>query len=110
MRVVAPAILIIWRTRWNEHALREQFGERVQAVDPPHVGHFLLLEQPEAVARGVSEFLGLDQCSRTPRPFRSAASTATSQLAGTLCKVTRCGVSKADTVSGSTAFFAPLIG
>jgi len=33
--------LIIWRTRWNEHALREQFGERVRAVDLPHVGHFL---------------------------------------------------------------------
>ena len=53
----AGCILIIWRTHWNEHALREQFGERVQAVDPPDVGHFLLLEQPEAVARAVSEFL-----------------------------------------------------
>ena len=42
----------------NGHALREQFGERVQLVDLPHAGHFLLLEQPEAVARAVSEFLG----------------------------------------------------
>jgi len=36
----------------------EQAGERVQVVDLPHAGHFLLLEQPEAVARAVSEFLG----------------------------------------------------
>ena len=42
----------------NGHALREQSGERVQVVDLPHAGHFLLLEQPEAVARAVSEFLG----------------------------------------------------
>jgi pimeloyl-ACP methyl ester carboxylesterase len=42
----------------NGHALREQLGERVQVVDLPHAGHFLLLEQPEAVARAVSEFLG----------------------------------------------------
>jgi hypothetical protein len=60
MRVVAPAILIIWRTRWNGHALREQLGERVRIVDPPHAGHFPLLEQPEGVARAVSEFLGAD--------------------------------------------------
>ena len=42
----------------NGHALREQSGERVRVVDLPHAGHFLLLEQPEAVARAVSEFLG----------------------------------------------------
>ena len=42
----------------NGHALREQFGERVRVVDLPRAGHFLLLEQPEAVARAVSEFLG----------------------------------------------------
>ena len=42
------------------HALREQLGERVRVVDLPHAGHFLLLEQPEAVARAVSEFLGAD--------------------------------------------------
>jgi pimeloyl-ACP methyl ester carboxylesterase len=41
----------------NGHALREQLGERVRIVDLPHAGHFLLLEQPEAVARAVSEFL-----------------------------------------------------
>jgi pimeloyl-ACP methyl ester carboxylesterase len=41
----------------NGHALREQSGERVRVVDLPHAGHFLLLEQPEAVARAVSEFL-----------------------------------------------------
>jgi pimeloyl-ACP methyl ester carboxylesterase len=32
-------------------------GERVRVVDLHHAGHFLLLEQPEAVARAVSEFL-----------------------------------------------------
>jgi pimeloyl-ACP methyl ester carboxylesterase len=42
----------------NGHALREQSGERVRVVDLPYAGHFLLLEQPEAVARAVSEFLG----------------------------------------------------
>jgi pimeloyl-ACP methyl ester carboxylesterase len=41
----------------NGHALREQLGERVRVVDLPHAGHFLLLEQPEAVARAMSEFL-----------------------------------------------------
>lgn len=41
----------------NGHALREQLGERVRIVDLPQAGHFLLLEQPEAVARAVSEFL-----------------------------------------------------
>jgi pimeloyl-ACP methyl ester carboxylesterase len=44
----------------NGHALREQLGERVRVVDLPHAGHFLLLEQPGAVARAVSEFLGAD--------------------------------------------------
>jgi hypothetical protein len=51
-----------------------------------------------------------DQCNPAPRPFRSAANTATSRFAGTLLRVTRCGVSKVDTMRGSTAFFAPLIG
>jgi pimeloyl-ACP methyl ester carboxylesterase len=41
----------------NGHALREQLGERVRLVDLPSAGHFLLLEQPEAVARAVSAFL-----------------------------------------------------
>jgi pimeloyl-ACP methyl ester carboxylesterase len=42
----------------NGHALREQFGERVRVVDLPRAGHFLLLEQPEAVTRAVAEFVG----------------------------------------------------
>src|SRR5207248_10204286 len=42
----------------NGHALREQLGERVRVVDLPHAGHFMVLEQPEAVARAMSEFLG----------------------------------------------------
>jgi len=44
----------------NGHALREQLGERVRVVDLPHAGHFLVLEQPQAVARAVSEFLDTD--------------------------------------------------
>ena len=44
----------------NGHALREQLGERVRVVDLPHAGHFLVLEQPQAVARAVSEFLDAD--------------------------------------------------
>src|SRR5215813_10558657 len=42
----------------NGHALRERVGERVRVVDLPRAGHFLLLEQPEAVVQAVSEFLG----------------------------------------------------
>jgi pimeloyl-ACP methyl ester carboxylesterase len=42
----------------NGHALREQFGERVRVIDLPRAGHFLLLEQPEAVSRAVAEFVG----------------------------------------------------
>jgi hypothetical protein len=51
-----------------------------------------------------------DQCISQPRRCSNDDNTATSRLAGTLCKVTRCGVRSADTISGSTAFFAPLIG
>jgi hypothetical protein len=51
-----------------------------------------------------------DQCISQPRRCSKDDNTATSRLAGTLCKVTRCGVRSADTISGSTAFFAPLIG
>jgi pimeloyl-ACP methyl ester carboxylesterase len=43
----------------NGHALREQFGERVRVIDLPRAGHFMLLEQPEAVTRAIVEFLGL---------------------------------------------------
>ncbi len=42
----------------NGHALREQFGERVWLIDLPRAGHFMLLEQPEAVTRAVTEFVG----------------------------------------------------
>ena len=42
----------------NGHALREQFGERVRIIDLPRAGHFLVLEQPEAVTRAVAEFVG----------------------------------------------------
>jgi pimeloyl-ACP methyl ester carboxylesterase len=42
----------------NGYALREQWGERVRVVDLPRAGHFLLLEQPEAVAQAVTEFVG----------------------------------------------------
>jgi len=51
-----------------------------------------------------------DQCMPQPRRCSSAASTATSRLAGTFRSVTRCGVSSADTINGNTAFLAPLIG
>ena len=51
-----------------------------------------------------------DQCISQPSRCSSDASTATSRLPGTLRKVTRCGVSSADTISGRAAFLAPLIG
>lgn len=41
----------------NGHALRDQFGERVRVIDLPRAGHFMLLEQPEAVSRAVAEFV-----------------------------------------------------
>jgi pimeloyl-ACP methyl ester carboxylesterase len=47
----------------NGHALRDQLGTRVQLVDLPRAGHFLVLEQPEAVRRAVAEFLGVGQAS-----------------------------------------------
>ena len=52
----------------------------------------------------------LDQLRLAPRRCNRFDSTATSRLAGTLCSVTRCGVSSAETIKGSTAFFAPLTG
>jgi pimeloyl-ACP methyl ester carboxylesterase len=45
----------------NGHALRKQFGERVRVIDLPRAGHFLPLEQPEAVTRAVAEFVGATQ-------------------------------------------------
>ena len=43
----------------RQRQLREQLGERVRVVDLPHAGHFMVLEQPEAVAGAVLEFLGV---------------------------------------------------
>jgi pimeloyl-ACP methyl ester carboxylesterase len=34
----------------NGHALRDQLGERVQVVDIPRAGHFVIVEQPAPVA------------------------------------------------------------
>jgi pimeloyl-ACP methyl ester carboxylesterase len=48
----------------NGHALREQLGERVRLIDLPRAGHFLLLEQPEAVTRAVAEFVGAGAAPR----------------------------------------------
>jgi len=45
----------------NGHALREQFGERVRVIDLPRAGHFLPLEQSEAVTHAVAEFVGAAQ-------------------------------------------------
>jgi pimeloyl-ACP methyl ester carboxylesterase len=42
----------------NGHALREQIGPRVRLIDLPRAGHFLVLEQPEAVAQAVAGFVG----------------------------------------------------
>ncbi len=50
----------------NGHALREQSGERVRVVDLPHAGHFMVLEQPEAVAGAVLEFLGVGAAGGYP--------------------------------------------
>jgi methylphosphotriester-DNA--protein-cysteine methyltransferase len=44
----------------------KQFGERVRVIDLPRAGHFLPLEQPEAVTRAVAEFVGAAQ-SRADR-------------------------------------------
>ncbi|MEI6204663.1 MAG: alpha/beta hydrolase [Enhydrobacter sp.] len=42
----------------NGHALREKHGDRVQLINLAHAGHFMLLEQPEAVIRAITEFVG----------------------------------------------------
>ena len=42
----------------NGHALRDQLGERVQVVDIPRAGHFVIVEQPDIVAAAVTEFIG----------------------------------------------------
>jgi pimeloyl-ACP methyl ester carboxylesterase len=42
----------------NGHALRDQLGERVQVVDIPRAGHFVIVEQPAPVAAAVNDFIG----------------------------------------------------
>ena len=41
----------------NGHALRDQLGERVQVVDIPRAGHFMLVEQPDRVVAAVTDFI-----------------------------------------------------
>jgi pimeloyl-ACP methyl ester carboxylesterase len=41
----------------NGRALRDQVGARVRLVEIPQAGHFLVLEQPQAVAEAVIAFL-----------------------------------------------------
>jgi pimeloyl-ACP methyl ester carboxylesterase len=45
----------------NGHALREKHGDRVRLIDLPRAGHFMLLEQPEAVSRAVVEFVSAQE-------------------------------------------------
>jgi pimeloyl-ACP methyl ester carboxylesterase len=42
----------------NGHALQDQLGERVQVVDIPRAGHFVIVEQPDPVGAAVTEFIG----------------------------------------------------
>ena len=42
----------------NGHALRDQLGARVQVVDIPCVGHFVIVEQPDRVVAAVTDFIG----------------------------------------------------
>jgi pimeloyl-ACP methyl ester carboxylesterase len=42
----------------NGHALRERLGERVQVVDIPRAGHFVIVEQPDQVVAAVTAFIG----------------------------------------------------
>jgi pimeloyl-ACP methyl ester carboxylesterase len=41
----------------NGYALRDALGDRVQVVDIPRAGHFMILEQPDAVLEAVLKFL-----------------------------------------------------
>lgn len=45
----------------NGHALREKHGDRVQLIDFPRAGHFMLLEQPEIVTRAIAEFVSAQE-------------------------------------------------
>ena len=56
----------------NGHALRDQFGERVQVVDIPRAGHFVIVEQPDPVAAAVTEFIGGTGVNSQWREFSSA--------------------------------------
>jgi len=42
----------------NGHALQDQLGERVQVVDIPRAGHFVIVEQPDRVVAAVTDFIG----------------------------------------------------
>ena len=42
----------------NGHALRDQLGARVQVVDIPRAGHFVIVEQPDRVVAAVTDFIG----------------------------------------------------
>ncbi len=44
----------------NGRALREKHGDRVRLVDLAHAGHFMLLEQPEAVTRAIAAFVSVE--------------------------------------------------
>lgn len=41
----------------NGYALRDQLGERVQVVDIPRAGHFVIVEQPDPVFAAVTDFI-----------------------------------------------------
>jgi len=56
----------------NGHALRDQLGERVQVVDIPRAGHFVIVEQPDPVAAAVTEFIGGTRVNSQWREFSSA--------------------------------------
>jgi len=48
----------------NGYALRAELGDRVRVVDIPRAGHFLVLEQPEAVLEAVTKFIRASQRTR----------------------------------------------
>src|SRR5262249_36463256 len=55
----------------NGPALRDQLGERVQVVDIPRAGHFVIVEQPDPVAAAVTEFIGGRRVNLQWRGFSS---------------------------------------
>ena len=56
----------------NGHALRDQVGERVQVVDIPRAGHFVIVEQPEPVAAAVNDFIGGSRFNPHHQPHHHA--------------------------------------